>query len=139
MVDAERIGARLDRLEHLIERLDRVRARGERAYLESEEQRAMTERWLQLAIQACIDMGAQIVSELSVSAPSDYAAVFKALADAGVVGPELGDRLAAAARQRNVLVHLYMDIDDRAVFATLSRLDDLRAFAAAVQRLADEG
>jgi hypothetical protein len=31
-----------------------------------------------------------------------------------------------------------LDIDDRQVFASLERLDDLRDFAAAAQRLADE-
>lgn len=50
---------------------------------------------------------------------------------------DLGDKLAAAAGQRNVLVHMYLDIDDREVFAALDRLDDLRRFAAAVQRVAD--
>jgi uncharacterized protein YutE (UPF0331/DUF86 family) len=45
--------------------------------------------------------------------------------------------LAAAAGQRNVLVHMYLDIDDREVFRALDRLDDLRSFAAAVQSLAD--
>lgn len=42
-----------------------------------------------------------------------------------------------AARQRNLIVHLYMEIDDRAVFASLSYLDDLREFATAVERLAN--
>jgi uncharacterized protein YutE (UPF0331/DUF86 family) len=34
-----------------------------------------------------------------------------------------------AARQRNLLVHLYMEVDDSAVFASLMYLDDLRQFA----------
>lgn len=137
MVDAERIGSRLDRLERLIELLDEVRAGGEKVYLADERLRAMTERWLQLAIQACIDIGAQLVSELSVEPPSDYAGVFRSLAAGGHIDRELGESLAAAAGQRNVLVHMYLDIDDRAVFAALDRLDDLRRFAAASQQLAD--
>lgn len=137
MVDVERIGSRLDRLEHQIELLDEVREGGEDAYLEDERLRAMTERWLQLAIQTCIDIGAQLVSELAVEPPSDYAGVFRSLAAAGHIERELGDKLAAAAGQRNVLVHMYLDIDDREVFAALDRLDDLRRFAAAVQQVAD--
>jgi len=35
------------------------------------------------------------------------------------------------ARLRNLLVHLYLEIDDRRVFASLERLQDLREFAAA--------
>jgi uncharacterized protein YutE (UPF0331/DUF86 family) len=139
LVDVERIGSRLDRLEHLIELLDEVRVGGEDAYLADERLRAMTERWLQLAIQTCIDIGAQLVSELSVEPPADYAGVFRSLAANGHIEKELGDVLAAAAGQRNVLVHMYLDIDDREVFAALERLDDLRRFAAAAQALADRG
>lgn len=138
MVDAERIGTRLDRLEWLVERLEEVRAGGEQAYMADERVRAMTERWLQLAIQACIDIGAQLVSELSVDPPSDYAGVFRALATAGHIEPDLADRLARAAGQRNILVHMYLDIDDAEVFASLGRLDDLREFARVVQSLADD-
>jgi uncharacterized protein YutE (UPF0331/DUF86 family) len=139
LVDAERIDSRLGRLEHLIELLDEVRAGGLDVYLADERLRAMTERWLQLAIQTCIDIGAQLVSELAVDPPSDYAGVFRSLADGGHIDKDLGDVLAAAAGQRNVLVHMYLDIDDREVFAALDRLDALRSFAAAAQSLADRG
>ena len=47
LVDAERIGVRLDRLEYLIERLEEVRAGGEGPYMADEALRAATERWLQ--------------------------------------------------------------------------------------------
>ena len=139
MVDVERIGSRLDRLERLIELLDEVQAGGLDAYLADERLRAMTERWLQLAIQACIDIGAQLVSELAVDPPSDYAGLFRSLATGGHIDKDLGETLAAAAGQRNVLVHMYLDIDDREVFGALGRLDDLRSFAAAAQALADRG
>ena len=139
MVDVERIGSRLGRLEHLIELLDEVRAEGLDAYLADERLRAVTERWLQLAIQTCIDIGAQLVSELAVDPPADYAGVFRSLAATGHIDSDLGNALAAAAGQRNVLVHMYMDIDDREVFAALDRLDTFRRFAAAAQALADRG
>lgn len=137
MVDGEWIGARLARLERLIEQLEDVKAAGETAYLQDETIRAVTERRLQVAIQACIDIAAQLVSELSADAPADYAGVFRALADGGHLDAALADRLARAAGLRNVLVHMYLDIDDREVFAALGRLDDLRAFAREAQRLAD--
>jgi uncharacterized protein YutE (UPF0331/DUF86 family) len=138
LVDVERIGSRLDRLERLVELLEEVRTSGESAYLADERLRATTERWLQLAIQTCIDLGAQLVSELSVEPPADYAGVFRSLAAGGYIDADLGETLAAAAGLRNVLVHMYLDVDDREVFAALERLDDLRRFAAAAQRLADQ-
>lgn len=63
--------------------------------------------------------------------------MFRALVDGGHIDAALAARLARAAGLRNVLVHMYLDVDDREVFAALGRLDDLRAFAREAQRLAD--
>lgn len=136
MVDDPRAEARLERLEEQIERLEAIRERGADAYVADAELRAMTERWLEVAIQICIDLGAQVVAELSAPAPSDYADIFKILGEKDLLAKDLATRMGDAARQRNLLVHLYMEVDDRAVFASLSYLDDLRQFAAfARQRL----
>lgn len=138
MVDGETQLARLRQLEGLIDQLEHVRARGETAYLADEDLRMMSERRLELAIQICIDLGAHLVSELSTRPPSDYAGIFSSLSQAGFLDPELGARLGAAARQRNLLIHLYLDLDHSKVFASLEHLDDLRAFAAVVQALAQD-
>lgn len=137
MVDASRVEARIQRLEELIERLDEVRQAGEDAYLADAQQRAATERWLQVAVQICIDLGTQVVTEQSARPPSDYAEVFKILGEKEVIPVDLAERLGDAAKQRNLIVHLYMEIDDRSVFASLTHLDDLREFAAAVSRIED--
>lgn len=134
MVDDGRVEARLRRLEELIERLEAVRTGGVDAYLADAELRAMTERWLEVAIQVCIDLGTQVVTELSARAPSNYADIFKILGDKDLLPDDLAGRLGDAARQRNLLVHLYLEVDDRAVFASLAYLDDLRRFAAFVEK-----
>ncbi len=121
----------------MLEQLEEVRSAGEEAYLADARQRLATERLLQLSIQICIDLGAQVVSEQSAPAPSNYSDVFRILGDKGVISTDVAERLGNAARQRNLLVHLYMEIDDRAVFASLAYLDDLREFATAVEQLAD--
>ena len=139
MVDADQVEARLQRLEQMLERLEEVRGAGEEVYLADVRQRLATERLLQLSIQICIDLGTQVVSEQSASPPSSYSDVFKILGDKEVISADVAERLRNAARQRNLLVHLYMEIDDRAVFASQAYLDDLREFAAAVQDLADPG
>jgi uncharacterized protein YutE (UPF0331/DUF86 family) len=128
LVDDRRAEARLQRLEETIERLEQVRQGGKDAYLGDANLRAMTERLLEVAIQICIDLGAQIVAELSAPAPTDYAGIFRILADKGLLPADLAGRMGDAARQRNLLVHLYMEVDDGAVFDSLMYLDDLRQF-----------
>jgi uncharacterized protein YutE (UPF0331/DUF86 family) len=137
LVDAEQVENRLERLEAMLERLEEIRGVGEEAYLADAQQRLATERLLQLSIQICIDLAAQVVSEQSAPPPSSYSDVFKILGDKGVISAEIAERLGNAARQRNLLVHLYMEVDDKAVFASLAFLDDLREFATIVGRLAE--
>lgn len=133
MVDRERVAARLERLDHLLATLELTRAAGLEAYLADEQRRLATERALTVALQVCLDVAAQLVSERDGRTPDTYAGVFAALAADGLLDAALAERLGAAARQRNLLVHLYLDVDDRQVFAALGRLDDLRAFAGRVR------
>jgi uncharacterized protein YutE (UPF0331/DUF86 family) len=132
LVDADRASLRLERLRGLLKRLDDVREQGEDAYLADETVRLTTERCLELAAQICIDLGLQALAEQSAPTPENYADVFKTLGREGLIDNDLADRLAEAAKQRNVLVHLYLDVDDKKVFDSLSHLDALRQFAAVV-------
>lgn len=137
MVDAERAGARLTRLEKLIEDLAAIREEGEAAYLADTRLRMAAERQLELAVQICVDLGTQLVMERSVRAPESDADVFKAMSEGGLLPADLADRLSAAAKQRNLLVHLYLEIDDLAVFESLNHLDDLREFGTIIARQVD--
>jgi uncharacterized protein YutE (UPF0331/DUF86 family) len=132
LVDAERASARLKRLEKLIEDLEEIREEGEDTYLAESRLRLAAERQLELAVQICIDLGTQLVMERSVRAPDSYAGVFEAMGEAGLLPADLAERLSAAAKQRNLLVHLYMEIDDKQVFSSLASLNDLREFAVVV-------
>lgn len=138
LVDADRIEQRLAVLRRELTVLDEIRMGGESAYLTDPLVMRATERSLQVAIQACIDLGAHVLLELDLGAAGSYAEVFANLRSAGVLPPDLSERLVEAARMRNRLVHLYVEIDRSAVFAALEHLDDLREFARLV-RLRTEG
>jgi uncharacterized protein YutE (UPF0331/DUF86 family) len=139
LVDPERAAARLERVRKLIAELDQIHAEGEATYLAENQVRLRmaAERALELAIQICIDLGTQLLMESPARAPENYADVFKAMAEADLLPADLAKRLEEAAKQRNLLVHLYMEIDDRKVFASLESLDDLRQFAEIVGRELD--
>ncbi|HEU4707479.1 MAG TPA: DUF86 domain-containing protein [Solirubrobacterales bacterium] len=137
MVDPDRTNIRIKRLSELIGRLEEIREQGEDTYLADPALQAMTERWLEVAIQICIDLGLQVLTEKFAPIPGKYADVFLTLGSEGLLPDDLAARLADAARQRNLLAHLYLEIDDKAVFASLSHLDDLRRFAAFVEEQLD--
>lgn len=88
------------------------------------------ERHLQVAIQSAIDIAQYLLSHLMVAQPGDYADVFVKLGEAGVVPSDFASRLVEMARFRNVLVHLYLDVDTRRVHQYVQRnLDDFEQFA----------
>lgn len=47
---------------------------------------------------------------------------------------DLTGRLAAAVRLRNILAHMYLDIDHGRLFDELTWIEDTETFAAAVER-----
>jgi uncharacterized protein YutE (UPF0331/DUF86 family) len=139
LVDPERVRERLSRLEPLLTLLEDVRGAGEQAYFGSTYTILATQHGLQLAVQICIDVGAHLIAELGLAPADDYRGVFTRLEEAGIVDACLADRLRAAAGLRNLLVHGYAEVDDAQIWASLSRLDDLRAFSAAAERAVNEG
>jgi uncharacterized protein YutE (UPF0331/DUF86 family) len=69
------------------------------------------ERGLQLATQSCIDLADEIIFQLEMEEPETAADAFHSLRGAGLLEPELADRLVECVGFRNVLVHDYADLD----------------------------
>jgi uncharacterized protein YutE (UPF0331/DUF86 family) len=94
------------------------------------------ERYLQLAIQAVLDISHHIVADRDLPLPSDSKSLFEQLARQKVLSTTLSVRLAAMAGFRNVLVHEYLEIDRHRVYRALtSDLRDFESFIRAVTRL----
>jgi uncharacterized protein YutE (UPF0331/DUF86 family) len=81
------------------------------------------------ATQSVIDVALALCLELGLGTPASYADAFRRLAAAGRVPEDLAGRLALAAGFRNVVAHLYEQLDMRRVHEAATRgPDDLRAF-----------
>lgn len=137
MVDPKSIDARLEHLAELLAESERIRGSGRAAYDASFRDRLAAQHAIQLAIQICVDIGAHLIAELALRMPDDYRGVFATLQKPLDLTPELVEGLSAAAGMRNVLVHVYLEVDDNRVWDALEHLDDLREFVAAVKRLKD--
>jgi uncharacterized protein YutE (UPF0331/DUF86 family) len=92
---------------------------------------AAVERWVQIAVESCIDIAYHIVAERGWTPPDAARAAFTTLAAHGMISVELAERLGRAAGLRNILVHEYVRVDITLLIAAVhSGLPDLRAFAA---------
>jgi uncharacterized protein YutE (UPF0331/DUF86 family) len=97
------------------------------------------ERTLQVALEACLDIGNMVISQEGFRTPVDNQDIFRVLADEGVVSAQLLARLLKMARFRNLLVHDYARIDDAIVFGVMKkRPGDFTRFARAIVRYLEE-
>jgi uncharacterized protein YutE (UPF0331/DUF86 family) len=88
------------------------------------------ERDFQVAIQAALDIASIILADQAVKMPRDYKDLFPALAEIGVLPADFAQKLVGMAGFRNVLVHLYLEVDLQRVYRYLQEnLDDFETFA----------
>jgi uncharacterized protein YutE (UPF0331/DUF86 family) len=136
MVDRDVVARRILALNEAIAHLHRSGA-GDEARLRSDALlRAATERWMQVAIEACIDLAFHVLADRGLPAPPSGRAAFRELATEGLIDTLLGERLGNAVSMRNVLVHDYVGVDlEMLARAVRDDLPDLEALGAAIGRL----
>lgn len=139
MVDPARLRKLLGRVADQRERLVRYGERDAAAYVEDEEAVAASKYLLVTVIEDVLSVANHIIASEGWRSPADYADAFVVLREHGVIADELAGRLAAMARFRNLLVHVYAEIDDYRVHRFLAEeLDDLEDFSSAVLDLLEE-
>ena len=71
---------------------------------------AAVQRWLQLAIQCCLDLGDALLGRLGLPEPPRYRDIFAALARAGILEATLTQAMERLADHRNALSHAYLHL-----------------------------
>jgi uncharacterized protein YutE (UPF0331/DUF86 family) len=90
------------------------------------------ERLLELLVTAAADLLSHLLAERGEQ-PGTYREIFRRAGDQGLIAAELAERLEKAAGMRNVLVHLYEDIDYGIVQESVGQA--LRDFPALIRHL----
>jgi uncharacterized protein YutE (UPF0331/DUF86 family) len=99
-----------------LERLRPVSQKTLDEYLKDDYLRFSTERLIQLIVECATDINNHVVVETGNHPPEDYRSSFQKAAQVGLISSELAERIQGSAGMRNILVHEYMDIDNRIVF-----------------------
>jgi uncharacterized protein YutE (UPF0331/DUF86 family) len=135
-LDANVIRTRCHEIDQALDRLTRIRAEGRAAFLANPDARDIACYRLLLAIEAALALCYHVSARQLRSVPEDYAGCFAGLAKAGLIPDELSTRLQQMARFRNLLVHVYWEVDYGRVFDVIEHdLEDLRSFSSAVASL----
>jgi uncharacterized protein YutE (UPF0331/DUF86 family) len=90
-----------------------------------------------LAIQSAIDIATEVIVGEGLKRPASYRETFGILESNGILPQDLAKSLSNLAGFRNVLVHIYWDLDLEQVYSILQRdlpvlqeyLTEMKAFA----------
>jgi uncharacterized protein YutE (UPF0331/DUF86 family) len=84
------------------------------------------------AIEACVDVAQHICAAEGWGPPADNGDAIRLLGEHGVLPAELAASVRRAVGFRSVLVHEYVEVDDKIVVGRLADLSDLQDFVRAV-------
>jgi uncharacterized protein YutE (UPF0331/DUF86 family) len=90
----------------------------------------MSMRYLVIQIvEAAASVSVHLLSRLFDERAEGYADCFRRLGERKAIAEGLAERLASAARLRNLLVHRYWEVDDRRVYSSIKEgVEDFEAF-----------
>lgn len=135
MVDPAQTRALLARLTDRRQKLERYAERPGEEYLADEEAVLASKYLLVTVIEDALSLANHVIASEGYRSPGDYADAFRVLAEREIIGSDLGRRLEAMARFRNLLVHVYAEVDDGRVHQILrSDLPDIAAFSDSIVR-----
>lgn len=128
-LDRTLINLRIDVIEKNLKEINNIVVEGEEEFLKSYRNILAGRHAIFESIEACIDIGNHIIASLGLRRPEDYKDVFVILQENKIIPKNLSERLQDMTRFRNLLVHSYTRIDDRKVFAILTKdVKDIREF-----------
>jgi uncharacterized protein YutE (UPF0331/DUF86 family) len=119
VIDRELVTRKLVLIADDLRRLEKLAAKPREAYLSSDVDEALAERYLERMIGRMIDVNYRLLTESGEPPPRDYFDSFAALGRLGAVETDFAVRLAACAGLRNRIVHEYEELDPARVYEAL--------------------
>lgn len=129
MVDPQRIEQQVQLLRRYLAYLDALAQQPLAEFLSDPRTTGSTRYYLQVATECCINIANHIISSEGLRGPRDYKDAFRILEEAKILPSDLARTMRALAGLRNLLVHLYWEVDDSMIYANLqSHLGDFETY-----------
>jgi len=134
MIDKILTEKKLRRIEGLLRELKSVHIDSFDEFGANIVTKRFVERNIELAVEQMVDVCKHFVSRLDLREPETYAECFERLAQAGIVPDEVVQTFQSMARFRNMLIHIYDDVDDRVTYEIYTgRLEDFTLFVGTIR------
>jgi len=97
--------------------------------------RGAIERYLEVSLECVLDIGEMVISKEGFRKPETYKEIIEILGEEGILPKGFAERFAEAAKFRNILVHMYAEVDVETVYKVLqNNLGDFDEFAKYIAR-----
>jgi uncharacterized protein YutE (UPF0331/DUF86 family) len=140
MVDRDKIEGLIRHLRQYTTYLQEIVEQDREDFLKDPKSVGSARYYLQVSIETCIGIANHIIATDRLRAPQDYKDSFKVLNEAGILPDEFTRTMREMAGLRNLLVHLYWDVDDQVIYEGIrSELSDFETFVGYVLAYMDKG
>jgi len=130
MDNVEKINSRLEKLREFVDILRTLKGIKEKDLIGDVSKRAKAERFLQLAIEACVDIAELIIVDQRLPAPVDSAGAIEILGQEKIINHAFAKDFAKSVGLRNILVHDYISVDYEVIANIINnQLGDFDRFA----------
>ena len=134
--DPQIIKLRLDKILTSIEVLKKTSGLSIEDFLKDRIIQLATERSLQIAAQSVIDISTHLVAHNHWGTPKSYKDSVDIISKNGVIDSRLAARLIDLVKLRNVIIHVYLEIDPKIVHKSAKySVDDLKKFIEAIRKI----
>lgn len=138
-IDRQRITSRIEEINERLKYLRGSAKVDKVKFLTDHIIATFTERDLQVAIQACLDIANHLIAKFNLEKPKENKEIFLILAKHKIIPQDLAKKLVKMAGQRNILVHEYLEVEREEIYKTINyNLGDIVEFVKYIQKLLDK-
>jgi len=128
-IDKERLENKIYYIRSNLKKLKELREISKDEFLEDYRNCDSAKYNLQISIEALIDIGNHIISRENYGIPKTNADTFRILAKENIISRERLKSYIAMTKFRNMVVHLYEEIDENEIYDIIqNNLDDFEYF-----------
>jgi uncharacterized protein YutE (UPF0331/DUF86 family) len=139
MVDRDKIEGLIRHLQEYNAILKETTNQPEEDYLNDPKMIGSTRYYLQISIETCINIANHMIATQRLRAPKDYKDSFQVLYETKILSDEITRKMKEVAGLRNLLVHIYWDVDDRMIYESIqSELNDFEDFITEIMVFIDK-
>lgn len=128
MVINDVVKRRIERIEESLRRLEEIKTLNLDTFLSDWKAQDVALRNFQVVIEACLDIGNHMIASFGWVSPESYIKIVEILGDKKVIPSNFIDIMKDLVKFRNIIVHEYLYIDLKKVYAKLKQINEIRKF-----------